>query len=577
MIKMAKRIAPQALILAVLFMVIQVISDLNLPTYTSNIIDKGVAKGDIGYIWKTGFVMIIISLISICAAVGNTFFASRESQKLGRKLRSEIYQKVETMSNHNFDKFGNASLITRTTNDVTQIQQVTQMSLRMMINAPITLVGAAFLAYQKDHQLTQIFFVVIPVIVVVIGVIMYFSVPLFKSMQKKTDRLNLVFREGLTGVRVIRAFDKTKYEVDRFDEANTDYTNTAIKVNTIVQSMQPIMTFIMSATTVAITFYGSHLISDGSLQVGNMIAFISYATQILFSFMMMTMMFIMVPRAQASAVRINAVLESEETILDPKTPTVLEKLGKEATLSFDKVDYRYDGAEKLALQDISFAAKSGQMVAIIGGTGSGKTTLVNLLPRLYDIEAGEIKINGRSIQEVTQQNLRELMGFVPQQAVLFSGTIRDNMVYGNPNATDDEIWQALEIAQAKDFVEKLEAGLDSHVEQGGGNFSGGQRQRLAIARALAKPADIYVFDDSFSALDFKTDAKLRGALKRDVTESILLVVAQRVSTVMEADLILVLDGGKLVGKGTHEELLKDNATYQEIVHSQLRGEEIHDA
>lgn len=574
MLKIVKRISLTSAIAAAVFMVIQVLADLYLPTLTSNIIDKGVAQGDVDYIWHTGFVMIGFSLISILAAIANTFFATRESQKLGKQLRTDVYKKSESLTKDAFDKYGTASLITRTTNDVTQIQMVTQMFLRMMINAPITLIGASILAYQKDHQLTKIFLVVIPVMIILIGGIMYFAVPLFKSMQKKTDRLNLVFREGLTGVRVIRAFDKTRFEENRFDLANKDYTNTAIKVNTIVALMMPMMTLIMSGTNVAITWFGGHYIADMTLEVGNLIAFMTYAMQILISFMMLSAIFIMVPRAQASADRINEVLDEKIGIHDPENPKTVSFAGKEATLAFNHVNYRYHGAEKLALEDIDFQAKSGEIVAIIGGTGSGKTTLVNLIPRLYDIESGSIQINGTDISEMTQYNLRELMGFVPQKAVLFSGTIRDNMQYGKPDATDEMIWKALEIAQAKDFVSEMEDGLDSHVEQGGGNFSGGQRQRLAIARALVKTAGIYVFDDSFSALDFKTDANLRQALKTNMKESITVLVAQRVSTVMDADMILVLDEGKLVGKGTHEELLATNETYQEIVHSQLREEDL---
>lgn len=574
MLKIVKRISLTSAIAAAVFMVIQVLADLYLPTLTSNIIDKGVAQGDVDYIWHTGFVMIGFSLISILAAIANTFFATRESQKLGKQLRTDVYKKSESLTKDAFDKYGTASLITRTTNDVTQIQMVTQMFLRMMINAPITLIGASILAYQKDHQLTKIFLVVIPVMIILIGGIMYFAVPLFKSMQKKTDRLNLVFREGLTGVRVIRAFDKTRFEENRFDLVNKDYTNTAIKVNTIVALIMPMMTLIMSGTNVAITWFGGHYIADMTLEVGNLIAFMTYAMQILISFMMLSAIFIMVPRAQASADRINEVLDEKIGIHDPENPKTVSFAGKEATLAFNHVNYRYHGAEKLALEDIDFQAKSGEIVAIIGGTGSGKTTLVNLIPRLYDIESGSIQINGTDVSEMTQYNLRELMGFVPQKAVLFSGTIRDNMQYGKPDATDEMIWEALEIAQAKDFVSEMEDGLDSHVEQGGGNFSGGQRQRLAIARALVKTADIYVFDDSFSALDFKTDANLRQALKTNMKESITVLVAQRVSTVMDADMILVLDEGKLVGKGTHEELLATNETYQEIVHSQLREEDL---
>ena len=574
MIKLVKRMSLWSVFAAVVFMIVQIIADLYLPTLTSNIINDGVAKGDINYIWSTGVVMLGFSLISIVASIGNTFFATKESQSLGKKLRTDIYRKVENFSNNEFDKFGTASLITRTTNDVNQIQMVMQMFLRLMINAPLTLIGASFMAYNKDPQLTKIFLYVLPIMAVLVGGIMFLAVPLFKSMQKKTDRLNLVFREGLTGVRVIRAFGKANYEEQRFDEANKDYTQTAIKVNTIVALMIPLMTLIMSGTNIAITWFGGHYIAEMQLEVGNLIAFMTYAMQILMSFMMLSMIFVMVPRAQASADRINEVLNTDSEIKDVPNPELLSLKGDKATLAFEHVNYRYQHAENLALEDIDFSAKSGETVAIIGGTGSGKTTLVNLLPRFYDVESGKILLNGKNIKETSQHNLREMIGFVPQKAVLFTGTIRENMQYGALNATDEEIWQALEIAQAKAFVSELAEGLDSHVEQGGGNFSGGQRQRLAIARALVKPADVYVFDDSFSALDFKTDANLRKALKEQMTDAIVVLVAQRVSTVMEASTILVLDEGKLVGKGTHEELLANNQTYQEIVHSQLREEDL---
>ncbi|MDM8212266.1 ABC transporter ATP-binding protein [Enterococcus hirae] len=574
MLKIIRRISLGSAIMATLFMVAQVFADLYLPTLTSDIINNGVAKGDIGYIWHVGFIMLGFSLISIAAAVGNTFFATRESQSVGKELRSKVYQKVEAFSNNEFDKFGTSSLITRTTNDVTQVQMVLQMFLRMMINAPIMLIGASFMAYHKDKQLTQIFLIVLPVMAVLIGGVMYFAVPLFKSLQAKTDRLNLVFREGLTGVRVIRAFRKEKYEAKRFDVANTDYTHTSITVQTIVATMIPLMTLIMSGTNVAIIWFGGHYIAEQTMQVGNLIAFMTYAMQILMSFMMLSMIFVFVPRAQASAQRINAVIGSKSEMDDTKAVKTLPYKGKDAMLRFNHVSYRYEGAENPALSDINFTAKSGQMLAIIGGTGSGKSTLVNLIPRFYDIETGSILFNELDIREIKPKSLRTDIGFVPQKAVLFSGSLRENMQYGNPKATDEEIWKALEIAQAKDFVQQNPEGLDQYVEQGGGNYSGGQKQRLAIARALVKKADVYVFDDSFSALDFKTDANLREALARDIKEAITVVVAQRVSTVMEAHQILVLDEGKQVGLGTHDELMKTNKTYREIVESQLREEDL---
>lgn len=574
MLKIGKRLSVISIIAALGFMIIQVVSDLYLPNLTSNIIDNGIAKGDINYIWRVGMIMVAFSLIGIVAAIGNTYFATKESQKIGKKLRSEIFNKVSYASHNQMDKIGTASLITRTTNDVNQIQMVIQMFLRLMINAPIMLVGASIMAFQKNAELTKVFLITIPMMIVLIGGIMYFAVPLFKSMQKKTDKLNLVFREGLTGVRVVRAFNKEKFESERFAEANEDFVSTAIKVNTIMSMMIPIVTLIMSGTSVLIVWNGSHLIANMEMEIGHMVAFMSYAMQILMSFMMLSMIFIMVPRAQASADRINEVLELEDDLEPAATPISLADNKEGISLTFDHVDYRYQGAEKLALKDVNFKMAGGETLAIIGGTGSGKSTLVNLIPRFYDIESGEIKVNGLSVADVNKEELIDHIGFVPQKAMLFTGTIRENLLYGKGQATDEELWHALEIAQAKDFVEKLENGLDSHVEQSGGNFSGGQRQRLCIARALVKEADIFVFDDSFSALDFKTDASLRKALKADIKEQIVVIVAQRISTVVDADLILVIDEGKIVGQGTHDELKETCPTYQEIISSQLREEEI---
>lgn len=573
MLKLAKRMSFWAVAGAVVFMIIQVISDLYLPTLTADIINNGVAKGDTDYIWSVGFKMLGFSLISIVAATGNVFLAARQSQKLGKTLRSEIYTKVTNFSNDEIDEIGTASLITRTTNDVIQIQNVVMMFLRMMIMAPIMLIGASFLAYSKDGQLTQIFLYVLPILAIFIGVIMFFAVPLFKAIQKKTDKLNLVFREGLTGIRVIRAFNRSTSETERFAEANKDFMDTSIKVNTLMSFMLPVMTFIMSGTNIAIIWFGGQYIGNGTLEVGNLLAFMTYAMQILMSFMMLSMVFIFIPRGQASAVRINEVLNMDSKIKDPEKPATLA-VEKQGTLDFNHVDFRYTGAENLALKDIDFHGKNGQTIAIIGGTGSGKSTLSNLLGRFYDVENGSIEINGIDIRQMKQHDLREAVGYVPQKAMLFTGSIRENLKYGNPDATDEELWHALEIAQSKNFVAAIPEGLDSYVEQGGGNFSGGQKQRLCIARALVKKADIYVFDDSFSALDFKTDAALRKALKPETRESVVVLVAQRISTVIDADIILVLDEGQLVGKGSHEELKATNETYQEIISSQLRGEEI---
>lgn len=571
MLKIARgRISLWAVLGAVFFMIIQVIANLNLPSLTSDIVNNGVAKGDISYIWKIGFEMIGFSLLSVAAAVLNVLLAARSSQKLGQNLRSDIYSKVMNFANDEFNKVETSSLITRTTNDVVQIQNVAMIALRMMIMAPIMLIGASFLAYNKSHQLSWIFVVSIPVLLICIGLIMGLAIPRFRAMQTKTDRLNLVFREGLTGVRVIRAFRQDQFEQDRFEAANRDYTDNSIKVNTIVAFAYPMMTLIMSATNVAIVWFGGKLISSQAMQVGNMIAFMTYAMQVLMSFMMLAMVMAFLPRAAASATRIQEVLSLDASIKNPEQPTT-PAAGEAKRLAFDNVEFRYRHAEQPALSGIDFSAKAGQTVAIIGGTGSGKTTLVNLIPRFFDVEKGSVNVNGIDVRQQDVKTLHGEVAMVPQKATLFTGTIRDNMKFGKEDATDDEIWQALDIAQSTDFV-KEEGGLDAHVEQGGANFSGGQRQRLAIARALVKDASTYVFDDSFSALDFKTDAKLRGQLRQDkrIQQSIVVIVAQRIATVADADLILVLDNGKLVGKGTHEELRQSNKVYQEIMRSQLR-------
>lgn len=570
MIKLAKgRMSAVAVLGAVLFMVVQVIASLYLPNLTSDIVNNGVANGDVNYIWHTGIKMILFSLLSILAAVGNVFLASRTSQKLGQNVRHDVYKKVLNYSHDEMDTIGTSSLITRTTNDVTQLQNAWMMILRMMIMAPIMLVGASFLAYQKDHALTAIFLVVIPIMLIFVGVLMKFAVPLFRKMQEKTDKINLVFREGLTGVRVIRAFRQDNFEQQRFDVANQDYTQNAVKVNTIMALALPVMTLIMSGTNIGIIWWGGHLIGQQALQTGNMIAFMTYAMQILMSFMMLAMILMFIPRAQASAVRINEVLDQSSPIDSPADP---KALGDTPSLQFDNVDFRYHGAEQPALSGIDVDMKAGQTLAIIGGTGSGKTTMINLIPRFYDVEKGAVKVNGTPVQDLDLKALHQAVAFVPQKAVLFSGTVRENMKYGNPDATDDQIWHALEIAQSRDFIAENPEGLDYHVEQGGGNFSGGQRQRLAIARALVKDASIYVFDDSFSALDFKTDANLRQALRYDeqISKRVVVIVGQRVSTVADADTIVVLDDGKMVGRGTHAELKASNTTYQEIIKSQIR-------
>lgn len=573
MIKLAKRMNGLAVIGAIVFMVIQVVSDLYLPNLTADIIDNGIATGDVNYIISVGIKMLGFSLLSVAAATGNVFLASQQSQLLGKNIRSSVFKKVSYFSNDAIDEIGTSSLITRTTNDVVQIQMVIMMALRMMIQAPIMLIGAGIMAYTREPQLASIFLYVLPVLAVFMVTIMYFAIPYFKKMQSKTDRLNLVFREGLTGIRVIRAFNRNKSETKRFDEANKDFADTSIRANTIMSFMLPVMTLIISATNISIIWFGGQYIGDGIMEVGNLITFMTYAMQILMSFMMLAMIFVFIPRGQVSAARVNKVLETESMVKDPEKPTKVNRVDK-GTLEFDHVDFRYTGAEQLALENISFKSVKGEMVAIIGGTGSGKSTLANLIARFYDVNSGSIRMNGVDIRDISQKELRSMMGYAPQKAVLFTGTIRSNMQYGKPNATDEEIWHALDVAQAKDFVSELSKGLDSYVEQGGNNFSGGQKQRLSIARALISKADILIFDDSFSALDFKTDAELRKALAVEAKDSVVVIIAQRISTVMNADLILVMDGGRVVGKGTHEELKETNSTYQEIMNSQMREEEL---
>lgn len=571
-----KRLSKGAVLAAVFFLFIQVICDLNLPALTSDMINNGVAKGDTAYIWKIGLQMLLIAAVGLVAAVGNVYFASTQAQKTGAKLREAVFRKVLQFSGREIDQFGTSSLITRTTNDILQIQNVLIMLLRMMLMAPLMLIGASFMAYQSEKRLTGVFLVSIPLLLVAIAVIMYFAVPLFKGLQKKIDRINLTFREGLTGVRVIRAFRRDDFEQKRFADANKDYTSTGIKVFSIVSLMFPIMTLILSGTNMGIVWFGAKLIGDQEMGVGNLVSFMTYASMILFSFMMLSMVFVFIPRGQAAAARINEVLEMPLSIVETTGDQVIDQ-NKQSHLVFDNVSFRYENAENLALKNVSFSAKAGQMLAVIGGTGSGKSTLVNLIPRLYDPTAGQIILNETPIAQVAQSDLHEHVSFVQQKAVLFKGTIRSNLQFGNETATDEELWHALELAQAKEFVSELPDGLDAQVEQGGDNFSGGQKQRLAIARALMKKAAVYVFDDSFSALDFKTDAKLREGLKNDpeIQKSVLVIVAQRVSTVTAADEIIVLDEGKVVGQGTHDELVENNETYQEVVESQLKKGDEH--
>ena len=572
-----KRLPKKAVLGSFVFMLIQVITLLYLPTLTANIVNDGIAKGNLHAIVRIGIIMLFFSLISMGAAAANAFFSAQGSQKLGQRLRSAVFRKVITASHAEREHFGTSSLITRTTNDIMQIQNVVLMFLRLMMMAPLMLICASVLAYAKSPTLTLVFIIVLPALALLVGIIVYFASPLFATMQKKLDAVNRVFREGLTGVRVIRAFRQDQFEQDRFDRVNRDYTQNAVKVYSITALMLPIATLIMSSTNVLITYWGSHLIAVQATAVGNMMAFIAYATQILISFMWLAMVFVLVPRAQASAKRLNAVLDTTSAITEPQHPTPIN--AQPAALEFDAVQFTYPGGGAPALDAVTFSTHAGDTVAVIGSTGSGKTSLVNLIPRFYDPSAGTIRVNGVPAQAISLHELRSQVALVPQKATLFSGTIRSNMLWGKKDATDEEIWHALTVAQAADFVRALPDQLDAPVDQEGANFSGGQRQRLAIARALVKDASIYVFDDSFSALDFRTDARLRTALKNDprMKERVVVIVGQRIATVADADPIIVLDHGKMVGRGTHQQLLATNAVYQDIVHSQLRKEEDHRA
>lgn len=573
MMKLMKRLKPYWLsITAVLVLTFgQVIGQLFLPTLMSNIIDKGVVKGDTDYIWSTGMQMLLISFASVILSVIVVYLASRISMGFGKDLRDKIFTKVEDFSLQEFDKVGTSSLITRTTNDVVQIQNVLYMMMRLMVMAPIMLLGGIIMAVGRDAKLSLIFVVVLPLLLLLVVILGGKAMPMFKSLQKKMDKLNRVIREGLTGIRVVRSFNRNEDELEKFEEANADYATTAIKVNRLLSLMSPLMMLLMNLTSIAIVWIGSIFIGNGDMEVGDLMAFIQYAMQIMMSFMMLSAVFIMIPRAGASAERINEVLDMKAEILNPENPKTSTPPAK---LSFEHVTFRYEGAEKPVIEDITFEAKAGETIAIIGSTGAGKSTLINMIPRFYDVESGVVKINGIDVREMDQSKLRQKIGLVPQKAVLFTGTIASNMRYGKVDATDEEIWAALRTAQAENFVSKLANGLGSRVEQGGNNFSGGQKQRLSIARSLIRKPEIYIFDDSFSALDFKTDAKLREALKAETTEAVTLIVAQRITSVVNSDQIIVLNEGKIAGIGTHEELKESNKIYQEIMKSQLSEEEI---
>ena len=546
---------------------IQSIGNLYLPNLNADIINNGVAKGDVPYIWRTGALMLGITLVLGVLAVAGVYWASLASMSVGKDLRAAVFSRVQGFSAREMNHFGTPSLITRNTNDVQQIQLFMQIALTMMVSAPIMAIGGVIMALREDVTLSALLIIVVPILVAIVAVMFVFAVPLFRTMQVKIDKINQVLREQIMGVRVIRAFIRTDFERRRFEEANYDLTSTALRVNRIFVFAFPAVMIVMNLTMVAILWFGGHLVDSGQMPIGNMTAFMQYIMQILMSLMMAIAMVILVPRAEASAGRLQEVVSTEPSIEEPAHPK--DPGTATGVVRFRDVSFGYPGGEKPVLQSLDFTLEPGQVTAIIGGTGSGKTTLLNLIPRFFDASQGAVFVDGVDVREQSLERLWSTIGLVAQRAYLFSGTVADNLRFGSEHATEEELWHALEVAQAKEFVEAMEGGLDARIDQGGTNVSGGQRQRLAIARALVKRPAIYLFDDCFSALDAGTDARLRAALRPETRHATMLVVAQRVSTIMHADRIIVLDDGRVEGIGAHDELMATCEPYREIVDSQL--------
>lgn len=558
---------------ALVFLFLAAICDLMLPNLMARIVDKGIATHNTSLIITVGLEMLGISLASALCSIAANYLSSKVSMSFGRDLRSESFRKITHFSLHEIDKIGTSSLITRNTNDIQQMQMFSMFMMRMMVSTPLHMIGGIIMAVSKDATLSLVLVAVLPILTLLVIINIKWVTPLFKTMQEKLDKVNRVIREILTGVRVIRAFNRIDQEHERFNNANIELTGNSLRAFRRMATLQPFTMMAMNAGILAIIYFGSVRVEYGHMNTGDLMAFIQYATQILFSLMAGTMMFTMLPRAAVSAKRISEVLSMEPDVKDPAVPkSPAESI--RGYIRFDNVTFRYPGAEEPVLSNISFEAKPGETVAIIGSTGSGKSTLINLVPRFYDIESGAIYIDGVDIREMSQADLRNRIGYVPQKALLFTGSVSDNIRYGNNDATDDEVRWAAKIAQADGFISEMEEGYDSYISQEATNISGGQKQRISIARALVKKPEIYIFDDSFSALDFKTDSMLRAALKPYTRNSTVLIVAQRVSTVLNADKIIVLDEGKMVGIGTHKELMSSCKVYHEIVTSQLSEEEL---
>lgn len=566
-----------AVALLLVLQLLATLASLYLPSLNADIVDNGVTTGDTAYIMRVGGWMLLVSLVQVACAIGAVFLGARAATALGRDVRRDLFDSVQGFSARELGQFGAPSLITRTTNDVQQVMMVVLMTFTIMVMAPIMLVGGVIMALQEDVELSALLLVVVPVLGIAMGLLMWRMVPYFKAMQKRIDAINGVLREQITGLRVVRAFVRERRELERFGATNEALYDTSLNAGKLMALAFPMVMLIMNASSVAVLWFGAQRIDNGEMQVGALMAFLSYIMYILMAVMMSTMMVMMVPRASVAAGRISEVLDTETSVTEPAAPVALTSLadgeGPRGEVRFEGVEFRYPGADEPVLHDLTFTASPGRVTAIIGSTGAGKTTLLNLVPRLFDVTDGRVLLDGVDVRDLATADLGSQLGLVPQKAFLFSGTVADNLRYGKGDATEDEMWSALEIAQARDFVEALPEGLEAPVAQGGTTFSGGQRQRLAIARAVVRRPRVYLFDDSFSALDYSTDARLRAALRPHTQDATVLVVAQRVATIRDADQILVLDHGRIVGRGTHAELLADNETYQEIVTSQMSLEE----